>query len=231
MRNALFRAVLGFAVFTGSQVAAADPDWLAIMSETVWDWHPGDLIFRNGLNDVDDLIRDAEGGQWASVGIMRSSSGSPRVVYVDQEQGVTEVMIDEFTKGLSEREYAVYRIGSLDPNNPGEQMEQGPIALLVAYGAGYDRQMILGNDRYYNAELPYMAAMSFGVVPGVPVPLEKLGAQSGALRDALLVNWEEHPFCVVAASREECWNEIGGISVITPGQLIASDRLTRVFPD
>ncbi|MFV0292680.1 MAG: hypothetical protein ACK5II_05485 [Paracoccus sp. (in: a-proteobacteria)] len=64
------------------------------------------------------MIRDAEGGEWASVGIMRSSSGSPRVVYVDQEEGVTEVMIEEFIDGLSDDEYAVYRIPALDPNVP-----------------------------------------------------------------------------------------------------------------
>ncbi|WP_313353144.1 peptidoglycan peptidase [Paracoccus sp. (in: a-proteobacteria)] len=204
------------------------------MKEAEWDWHPGDLIFRNGVNDLDELIRHAEAGRWATVGMLRSSSGGPRVVYVDQSDGVTEVMLYEFVDGLSDRDYEVYRIESLDPNVPGEQMEQGPtprFALFIAYGAAYDSLMLLGNDGYYNAELPYVAALNFGVILGVPTPLEKLVTQSQMLRDALLLNWEAHPFCVVAASQEECWNEIKEISVVTTGQIISSDAVTRVFPN
>ncbi|MFV0292681.1 MAG: hypothetical protein ACK5II_05490 [Paracoccus sp. (in: a-proteobacteria)] len=90
--------------------------------------------------------------------------------------------------------------------------------------------MLLGNDSYYNAELPYVAALNFGVVLATPVALEKLGAQSPALLDALLTDWKEHPFCIVAASREECWDAIKGISVVTPALLTGSDSVTRVFP-
>lgn len=202
--------------------------------EAEWDWHPGDLIFRNGVNEFDELIRDAEGGQWASVGILRSSSGGPRVVYVDQESGVTEVMLYEFVEGLTNEDYAVYRIESLDPNRPGEQMENGAVpkySLVITYGFEYDSEMILGNARYYNAELPYMAALSAGEHLGDPVPLEKLGANNEALRDMLLTSWEEHPYCRVQFSKDDCWNMIKGISVVTPGLLLASDALTRVFPE
>jgi hypothetical protein len=211
-----------------------EPNYSEVMAEAQWDWHPGDLIFRNDVNDLDELVRDAEGSRWATVGILRSSSGGPRVVYADQNQGVTEVMLDEFVDGLTEDEYEVHRVEALDPNVPGEQMEQGPtptFALIIAYGAPYDSFMLLGNDGYYNAELPYIAALNFGVVMGVPTPVEKLVAESQALRDALLMNWEAHPFCFVAASREDCWNEIRDMSVVTPGQIVSSDVVTQVHPN
>lgn len=37
-------------------------DWEALMREAAWDWHPGDMIFRNGMSRRDELIRAAEGG-------------------------------------------------------------------------------------------------------------------------------------------------------------------------
>ena len=59
-----------------------------MMAEAAWDWQPGDLIFLNGINALDELIRQAEGGDWGSVGILRPSSGDPRVVFADEETGL-----------------------------------------------------------------------------------------------------------------------------------------------
>lgn len=143
--------------FLSAPAHAEGTDWAMAMAEAEWDWHPGDLIFRNGINDQDELLRDAEGGAWASVGILRASSGGPRVVYADQDQGVTEVMLYEFVDGLGPDDYAVYRIDALDPNRPGQQMQMGPIAtyaLTVAYGAGFDSHMLPDDDMFYNADCP-----------------------------------------------------------------------------
>lgn len=226
------RLALAFATLTVAPAAAEAPDWASLMAEAAWDWHPGDLIFRNGFNDLDDLIRDAEGGQWASVAMLRAASGDPRVVYVDPDQGVTEMMLDEYIAGLGD-DYTVYRVTSLDPNRPGAQMQMGPMAsyaLFSAYGAAYDPWMLTGADGFYNAKLPYMAALNFGVVLGQPVLLEELGAASPALRDALLADWQRHPYCPVAQDADACWAEIKGIGVITPRVLMESDAVTRVFP-
>ena len=54
------------------------------------------------------MIRQAEGGTWASVGVMRPSSGDPRVVFVDQTEGVTERILYEITDTRASNEYAVY---------------------------------------------------------------------------------------------------------------------------
>lgn len=213
---------------------ADETNWEEAMAEATWDWHPGDLIFRNGVNEIDELIRDSEGGKWASVGILRASSGGPRVVYADQKSGVTEVMLYEFVDGLEDDEYSVYRITSLDPNKPGEQMIMGPVAsysLFVAYGRKFDNLMMFGNGSYYNAELPYLAAQSSGVILSKMTSLDNLADKNAELRSALLTNWEDHPYCEVQASPDDCWNEIKEISVTTPASIIASDAVTRVFPE
>ncbi|MDO5641802.1 MAG: hypothetical protein Q4G26_05355 [Paracoccus sp. (in: a-proteobacteria)] len=57
--------------------AGAQPvDWAEIMAEAAWDWRPGDLIFRNGLDDIDEMIRQAEGGR----GPRSGSSVPPAVI-------------------------------------------------------------------------------------------------------------------------------------------------------
>ncbi len=209
-------------------------DWAEAMKEAAWDWHPGDMIFRNSMSKRDDLIRDAEGGKWATAGMLRAASGDPRVVYVDEKLGVTEIMLDQFIEGLTEDDYAVYRISELDVNNlPGRQVEQGPLmryALFIVYGSEYDPFMLLGNGRFYNAELPYMTALNSGVILGSPVTPGSLGAQSKALRDDLLTNWEQHPHCNVQSTGDECWEMIKGTAVITPRVLIESPKVGRVFP-
>ncbi|MFC4730219.1 hypothetical protein [Salipiger abyssi] len=107
-------------------------------------------------------------------------------------------MIDQFLAGLSDDEYAVYRTPSLDPNSAKKQMEQGPIAsyaLRIAYGAPFDTSMLLDNERYYNAELPYAAARSEGVDLGPLVYLREIGARSAALKASILRTMREHGVC------------------------------------
>lgn len=233
MKTAILSALAALACLSGGPSAAQTPDWAEGLREAAWDWHPGDLIFRNGMTELDDLIRDAEGGDWATVAMLRAASGDPRVVYVDPVLGVTEMMLDEFIAGLSTEDYTVYRIPSLDPNRPGTQMEMGPLArfaLFTAYGADYDPWLMAGGNGYYNARLPYMAALNAGVVLGDPVPLDRLGARSPALREALLRDWQDHPYCRVAQDADACWDEIRGIAIITPRVLIDSPATARVFP-
>ena len=212
------------------------------LQEAAWDWHPGDLIFRNGMKTRDELIRDAEGGRWATVGILRAASGDPRVVYVDDRLGVTETMLDQFIDGLRDDDYAVYRVTKLDVNTvPGRQMQQDPIsryALFTAYEHEYDPLMQLGNGGFSNADLPWIAALNAGVRLGDPVTLDALvrGAgkvrrgQAMALREDLLRNWRDHPHCVVQSTKQDCWQMIKGFAVITPRVLIESPALTQVYP-
>lgn len=222
-----------FGALLAPPALAETPDWAALMAEAAWDWHPGDLIFRNGLDPNDERLRAAMGGDWASVGILRSSSGGPRVVYADRNFGVTEVMLDEFVAGLVAADYAVYRVEAVDPNGPGRQMVQGPVAnfaLRVAYGAGYDGFRNLANDTYSTAELAYLAVLSAGVALGAPATAEALATGRGAVREALLADWQAHPGCVGVTTSAACWERIRGQQVVTPGQLIASGAMTRVFP-
>lgn len=214
-------------------VAAQQVDWTQVMREAAWDWQPGDLIFRNGQSDLDEMIRQAEGADWSSVGILRAASGDPRVVIVDEKEGVTERMLSEYIEGLSPQDYAVYRIDALDATAPGQQMEMGPVAsyaLFLAYGAPYDRLRMFGNGAYYNAELPFEAAQSFGVTLGTPIRLRDLGAANPALRDHLLTDWKDDRFCPYATSTEECWRDMGDVAIITPGALIGSGVMRQVYP-
>lgn len=86
-------------------------DHPAITAEAAWDWLPGDLVFRNNLNDFDEAVRENESGQWASVGVIRPSGGGPVVIYVDEKQGVTETLLDFF---IADEAYAVFRVTSLE---------------------------------------------------------------------------------------------------------------------
>ena len=125
MRNTFF-SLLAATVSFWSWSASAEGE-TERFKEAEWDWHPGDLIFRNDINEFDELVRRADGAKWASVGILRSSSGGPRVLYVDEKAGVTEAMLYEFVDGLTIDDYAVYRIEDVDPNEPDKLMVQGPL--------------------------------------------------------------------------------------------------------
>lgn len=112
--------------------------------EAAWDWQPGDLIFRNGINEIDEALKRTLGLGWASVGMLRPSSGGPRVVFVDPSRGVTEEMLYAHVDGLSADGYAVYRLRDLNPGHDPETdvMTVGPMvgfALSIAYGAPQDR--------------------------------------------------------------------------------------------
>lgn len=48
----------------GVQAQEASKDWDVIMAEAAWDWRPGDLIFLNGVNEFDEVVRQAEVGKW-----------------------------------------------------------------------------------------------------------------------------------------------------------------------
>ncbi|MCK5502034.1 MAG: peptidoglycan peptidase, partial [Tritonibacter mobilis] len=169
--------IVAGALSLASAAMSDEPDWARLMAEAEWDWRPGDLIFRNGLNDADDVLKHALDSPWATVGILRASSGGPRVVYVDETEGVTEVMLYRFVEELTPEDYAVYRIESLSSTLEDGQQLQGPLAryaLNVAFGAPFDVQFQLGNDAYYSAELIYEAAMSAGVKLAEPVTLASL---------------------------------------------------------
>jgi len=103
-------------------------DTSSLMAEAEWDWRPGDLIFRNGINGFDDAVRSAEGSQWASVGVLRASSGGPKVVFVDEDDGVTEVMLDVFIEDILSDQYAVFRVQGVATQLPDGQQIQGLMA-------------------------------------------------------------------------------------------------------
>lgn len=206
-----------------------------MMAEAAWDWRPGDLIFRNDINDLDESIKRSLGLEWASAGIVRPSSGGPRVVFVDQSSGVTEEMLYEHVEGLSPDEYAVYRLRDLDPDyDPEKQMWPGPtvrFALLIAYGQPFDDQFMLGDGAFYNAELAYQSALNAGIAPGAPVPLHRLVNSPGDLDDAFRKVLQGHRYCQYEPAFNECWTyNLRDQSIVTTGSLIASGALDRVFP-
>lgn len=202
-------------------------DWNAIMAEAAWDWRPGDLVFLNGVNEFDELVRQAEGGTWGSVGIMRPSSGDPRVVFVDETSGVTELILYEITDVRAEDDYAVYRISDAVPQGPALLMNY---SLFSAYGKPFDRLMLFGNGSFYNAELPFEAAMSEGYQIAEPRKLAELTDMDSPLAKAVLADWQDHPYCVAALSDTDCWEEVKNIAVVTPGALLASGALELVYP-
>lgn len=231
---------LSFAIFTAvisvgavSAFGQEPGDAAALMAEAEWDWRPGDLIFRNGLNGFDEAVRIVEGSDWASVGILRASSGGPRVVFVDESEGVTEVMLDDFIDSLSRDEYVVYRVEGVTTSRPDGQQIQGPIAaysLSVAYGAPIDVILRFGNGNYYNAELAFEAAMSAGVVLGQPKPIADLALPGSDVWERVLEAWQDNPYCVAAITIEDCWSSINDAAVVTTGTLLASENLRRVYP-
>lgn len=102
--------------------------------------------------------------------------------------------------------------------------------LFSAYGSGFDRLLLFGNGAFYNAELVFEAALSEGHVLGTPRKLAGLTTMDEPLAQALLSEWQAHPYCVAALSAGECWEELREIAVITPGTLLASGRLEQVYP-
>lgn len=229
------KKALAFLLLLSPAAGADEVFHSEISPEAAWDWRPGDLIFRNGVNSFDEAIKRSFGLEWASVGILRASSGGPRVVFAHQTDGVTEEMLYEHIEGLAPDEYAVYRLRDLDSDrDPDALMGSGPmvrLSLTIAYGAPFDRQFILGDGAFYNAELAYVSALNAGIAAGAPIPIRNLLDSfediDPELRDAL----ESHRYCRYAQSFQECWTyDLGSQSIITTDGLIASGVLERVFP-
>ncbi|WP_333683830.1 peptidoglycan peptidase [Pontibaca methylaminivorans] len=233
MRRILFHLALVVVTFTGPSSFAQEPAPAELMAEAAWDWRPGDLIFRNGINDIDGVTKRAFGLRWESVGILRASSGGPRVVYVDQAEGVTEEMLYAYVEGLSADDYAVYRVRGLD-HDMDAQMRAGPLvrlALTISYGAPFDDWFLLGDGRFYNAELAYESALNAGVVLGAPVRFRDLAAGPEDLDHEFRAVLEGHRYCRYELSFNDCWiNNLADQSIVTTDSLISSGALDRVFP-
>lgn len=205
------------------------------MAEAAWDWRPGDLIFRNGINDIDEAMKRSFGLKWASVGILRPSSGGPRVAYVDQSKGVSEEMLYEHVEGLSPDAFAVYRVRGLAPDDrPDDQMWPGPLvrfALFITYGQPFDTDFMLGDGAFYNAELAYQSALNAGFVLGNPVRLRDLVNDPDKLDPELHKILTTHRYCRYELSFDDCWTfNLQDQTIVTTDSLIASGLLDRVFP-
>lgn len=197
--------------------------------EAAWDWRAGDLIFRSGIDPLDDLIAASTGAEFGSVAILRASSGGPRVVYVDPEIGVTEIMLDEFISGLDENDYAVYRVTGVGDWGQNDS----PIsynALLVAYGKPADVYRFPGGDAYYSAELVFLAALGAGVQLGEPSRLSELTRDRAELEDTFLNDWQENPYCQYIITERECWEIIKHTAVVTTDAIMTDPNLERLHP-
>ena len=204
-------------------------DYSKAFAEAAWDWLPGDLVFRNGLNDFDEVVRENEAGRWASVGVIRPSGGGPVAMYVDEDKGVTETPLDLF---IADEDYAVYRVTRL-ANVRAESYDLGPMALFAgiqAMGMPYDTEMMLENGKFYNAELPFAAALNAGVVLVAPQPLRDVTTPQAPLGRALLANSIGHFPCIEATDMDMCWGWMRNLAIVTPGMLLASDQLEQVYP-
>lgn len=234
MKRTVLVALVAFA-FGAPAALAQEPDYSEIMAEAAWDWRPGDLLFRNGINEIDGVIKRAFGLQWESIGILRASSGGPRVVYVDQSDGVTEEMLYEYVDGLSADDFAVYRVRDLGTDHDEDaQMRAGPLvrlALTISYGAPFDNWFLLGDGAFYNAELAYESALNAGVVLGAPVRLRDLAASPEDLDHDFRAILEEHRYCRYELSFNDCWiNNLANQSIVTTDSLISSGALDQIFP-
>lgn len=201
----------------------------AFAEEAAWTWRAGDLIFRSGLDPLDDVIAEATQAEFGSVAIVRAGSGGPHVVYVDAEEGVTEAMLADFVVGLGVAEYAVYRPRDMADWGQGDS----PIsynALLVAYGRAADRFRLMGGDTYYGAELVYLAALGAGVALGAPVKLSELAQDSPELEAAFLTDWQDHPYCTYVVSRDDCWDVLQGTAMVTTAGIQGASGLERLYP-
>ncbi len=228
-------AILPCVPLWAQEAAAPGGDMAHVMAEAAWDWRPGDLIFRDGINPVDDAMKRALGLQWASVGILRASSGGPRVVFAGQTAGVTEEMLYEHVEGLSPDGYAVYRLRDLAPDyDPEELMWAGPmvrLGLTFAYGAPFDDQLALGDGAFYNAELAYVSALNAGIVAGAPVRLRDLLASPEAVEGDVRALLEGHRYCQYEPTFADCWAwNLRDQAIVTTDSLIESGALERVFP-
>lgn len=227
MKRTILAALVAFAF--GAPAWPQEPDYSEMMAEAAWDWLPGDLVFRNNLNDFDEIVKQNESGQWASVGVTRPSSGGPVVIYVDEEQGVTETPLDLF---IENEAYAVFRVTSLETMRA-ESYDLGPMALfagIVAMEMPYDTEMMLENGKFYNAELPFAAALNAGILLVTPTPLREVTTPEAPLGQTLLKNRVGRFPCIEATDKEMCWGWMRNLAIITPGALISSEALEQIYP-
>jgi hypothetical protein len=206
-----------------------DQDYRVGIEEAAWDWRPGDLVFRNNLNQFDEIVRQSESGDWASVAVLRPSSGGPVAIYVDEKIGVTETPLDAFING---QDYVAYRVDGLDELRS-EEYHAGPMALyagITALEAPYDYEYLFDNQKFYNSELAFAAALNAGVIIGTPTPLRELSSYDDPLAKEILKHWRDHTFCIEALDDRMCWDWISNISLVTPMTLISSDKIEQVFP-
>ena len=228
MKRAVLAALVTFA--SGAPAGLAqETDYSALMAEAAWDWLPGDLVFRNNLNDFDEIVRQNESGEWASVGVIRPSSGGPIVIYADEEQGVTETPLDLF---IENEAYAVFRVASLEDVRA-ESYDPGPMALfagILAMGMPYDTEMMFENGKFYNAELPFAAALNAGVTLVTPQPLRDVTTIHDPLGQALLENRIGRYPCIEATDREMCWGWMRNLAIVTPGMILSSGAVEQVYP-
>lgn len=206
-----------------------EPGSSMMTAEAAWDWLPGDLVFRNGLNPFDEIVRQNESGQWASVGVIRPSGGGPVVIYVDETKGVTETSLDLF---IANEAYAVLRVTSLETVRA-EAYDPGPMALfagIVAMNMPFDTEMLLGNGKFYNAELPFAAALNAGVTLVAPKALRDVTEFNTPLGQALLEDRIGHFPCEEATDNEMCWGWMENLAIVTPGMILSSDALEQVYP-
>lgn len=204
-------------------------EYSAEIEEAAWDWLPGDMVFRNGLNPFDEVVREAEAGSWASVAVLRPSSGGPVAIYVDEQSGVTETPLEYF---IDAAPYAVYRILGLEEHRS-EAYHAGPMALfagITALETPYDHEMLFDNKKFYNAELIFAAALNAGVILGTPKPLRDLTTLDAPLGRALLKHWREHSFCLEATDEQMCWEWMRNLAIVTPGMIVASNAVEKVYP-
>lgn len=201
----------------------------ASFEEAAWDWLPGDLVFRNGLNSFDEIVRDAESGEWASVAVLRPSSGGPVAIYVDEKIGVTETPLDYFIDGGP---YAVFRVNGMDAvaTNSYDLGPMAAFALVVAMEMPYDADMMLENGKFYNAELPFAAALNAGVALASPKPLRDLVTMETPLGQALLKGRIGHYPCIEATDEEMCWGWMRNFAIVTPGMIVSSEAVEQVYP-
>lgn len=205
------------------------PDYSDMIEEAAWDWLPGDLVFRNGLNSIDELIRDAESGEWASVAVLRPSSGGPVAIYVDEQIGVTETPLDYFIEGGP---FSVFRVTGLEASLT-NSYDLGPMAafaLVVAMEQPYDTDMMFENGKLYNAELPFSAAINAGVVIATPKLLRDMAEIDSPLAQALLKGRIGHYPCIEATDEEMCWGWMRNFAIVTPGMIVSSDAVEQVYP-
>lgn len=94
----------------------------------------------------------------------------------------------------------------------------------------YDDEMMFENGKFYNAELPFAAALNSGVLLVTPKPLREVTAIDAPLGKALLKNRIGHFPCIEATNTEMCWGWMRNLAIVTPGMITSSDDVNQIYP-